>query len=271
MKVLRAALGGARAIRRRRRPVDGARRIDLAVSDRRNCSIIGLARRRPAVAEDPRLIGQTADAVTQAAPDMPRHHRQSRFYPSRGKPASAPATLDPDRRLRLALGLGVAAGPGARDAELCRPRAGAAAVRTGGLSKAARAAPAAMSATPRSSTLSARCGPMPREQVAPATERAAGAAGAARQPPQRDQRITWRYSVETLGRLQAEGALFELVAADHAASRERGPRGRQELAGTAADRGRREARSAASSDRSAALAKSGTVTPELALAAKCRW
>ena len=63
------------------------------------------------------MIRETADAVIAGRARHSRHHRQSRFHPSRGAGASAPRDpLDPDRRLRLAVGLGVAARPGARDA-----------------------------------------------------------------------------------------------------------------------------------------------------------
>ena len=55
-----------------------------------------------------------------------RHHRQSRFHPPGGAARARGGTLDPDHRLRLADGVGVATGTGESDAALCRPRAGAA-------------------------------------------------------------------------------------------------------------------------------------------------
>ena len=65
------------------------------------------------------------------APRRPRHYRQSRLHPS-GRPAGAGrAAGDPDRELRLAVGLGMAARACPRDARLCRSwqvRAGAAAI-----------------------------------------------------------------------------------------------------------------------------------------------
>ena len=103
-------------------------------------SIVGLAAVVEAVAEDP-----AADPANRRRGDgslarYSRDHRQPRFYPSGGATRSRPRSVDPDRRLRLAVGLGVAARPGARDAPLCRSCAGAAAVRAGGLSQAARSA-----------------------------------------------------------------------------------------------------------------------------------
>ena len=87
-----------------------------------------------------RLIRRNRRCGDRGCARYSRHHRQSGFHPSRGAARARPRCLDSDRRLRLAVGLGVAAGPGARDAQLCRSRAGAAAVRAGGISQAARAA-----------------------------------------------------------------------------------------------------------------------------------
>ena len=60
-----------------------------------------------------------------------RHHRQPGFHPP-GRAAGAQGAARPaDRRLCQPVGLGLAAGPGARDARLCRPAARAAALRAG--------------------------------------------------------------------------------------------------------------------------------------------
>ena len=164
-----------------------------------------------------------------------RDHRQSGFYPSRCPTGSRPRSVDPDRRLRLAVGMGVAARACARDAQLCRSCAGAAAVRTGGLSQAQRAAlqlcrpPADRAGRPAAAE---------RGRAEQAAGAAADFAGAAGQPPQRD-----RASSGDLRRCAGPpaGARRELRAgaSDHAASRERGARGRHALDDRPAHRDRR--------------------------------
>ena len=103
-------------------------------------SIIGLA----AVVKDlPKILGlikETAIAVTEAAPDILVIIDSPDFTHRVAKRVRAKDPADSDRRLCVALGLGVAARAGARDAEICRSCAGAAAVRARGLSQAARAA-----------------------------------------------------------------------------------------------------------------------------------
>ena len=88
-----------------------------------------------------RLIRQTVAAAVHAQPDMlviidspDFTHRVARRVRSRDP-------VDPDRRLCLAIRLGLAAGPGARHGGLCRSRSGAAPVRAGGVPAAAWAAP----------------------------------------------------------------------------------------------------------------------------------
>ena len=69
-----------------------------------------------------------------------RHHRQPRVHaPDRQARAPAPPR-DPHHRLRVAERVGLAARPGAQDARLRGPRAGAAAVRAGRASAPRRAA-----------------------------------------------------------------------------------------------------------------------------------
>ena len=227
-------------------------------------SIMGLAAVVKQLPKILRLIRETADAVTAGRARHSRDHRQSRFHPSGGAARPRPRSLDPDRRLRLALGLGVAAGPGARDAALCRSRAGAAAVRAGGVSQAARAA-------------LQLCRPSPDRADRHAAARMPTSRQRRDEPPpvllvlpgSRRSEIRHHMAVfgETLGRLQARGRavrswsfrpcrICRMRSARASKSWPVQPRivvGEQE-------------KRAAFRIAHAALAKSGTVTLELALA-----
>ena len=107
------------------------------------------------------------------------HHRQPRFHPSRRAARARARAGNPDRRLCLPVGLGLAAGPRARHARLCRSCAGAVAVRAEGMQRARRAAlhlcrPSAGRADRRA------CGRMLERRAR--RDRPAAAAGVARQP-----------------------------------------------------------------------------------------
>ena len=172
-----------RAVRRRRRPVDGARRTGVAVSDRRTVDH-GIFGGSEAVAEafaaypGDRRCGDAGHAGHS------RDHRQSRLHPSGGKTGPGPRSLAADHRLRIPYGLGVAAGPGARDAGLRRSRPRSAAFRTGGISPASRSALQLCRSSPDRTNrrASSRC----RRTTAPGRP-TAGSAGAAGKPPRRDQ------------------------------------------------------------------------------------
>ena len=198
-----AGVGGrAMAVRRARQPV----------SDRR--------------AFDHRLQRDPAAAARDPAPH-PRHRRRRRRAPPDvlviidspdfthrvAKRVRAADAGDPDRRLCLALGLGVAAGPRARDAQLRRSRAGAAAVRAGGPSQAGRAAlqlcrPSADRGSRR------RCARTRRRRAAgaptpPVLLVLPGSRSGEIQPPDR------HVSAEAVGAAAAQVGPIELVRADH--------------------------------------------------------
>ncbi len=234
MKVLRQRLGDADPVSGRRRPRDEPRGIGLPVSDRG--------------AVDRRSCGGVSPVAEAAAPDRTnrhgghgsirrysRDHRQSGFHPSRCQACTLPRSVHPDRRLRLADGLGVAAGPSTRHAQLCRSCAGAAAVRAGRLSQAQRAA--LQLCRPPADRTHQPAAPE-RGRAGEARGAAAGLAGAAGQPPQRDRASSGR--LRRCARPPA-GARRELRAgaSDHAASRERGEGGREELGDQPAHRDRR--------------------------------
>ena len=183
MKVLRQRLGGAVQFE----GVGGqsmAREGLASLFPIEELSIMGLTAVVKQLPMILRRIRETADAVIEGSARHSRHHRQSRFYPSCGQARSSPRSLDPDYRLRLALGVGMAIGPGARDARLYRSRAGVAAVRAGSISQASRAALQLCRSSPDRAGpgAPARC----RGATAPGPT-AAGSAGAAGKPPQRDQ------------------------------------------------------------------------------------
>ena len=87
-----------------------------------------------------RLVYRTVDAIVQGRPGRGRHHRQPRIHARRRQARPPPAAFAADRQLRQPERVGVAAGAGAQDARLCRPRARPEAVRAGGASAARRPA-----------------------------------------------------------------------------------------------------------------------------------
>ena len=94
-------------------------------------AIVGFAaipRRLPMIL---RRIRQTARAAIAARPDVLVIIDSPDFTHRVARRVRRARSVDSDRRLCLALGLGLAAGARARHAALCRPRAGAAAVRAG--------------------------------------------------------------------------------------------------------------------------------------------
>ena len=230
-------------------------------------SIMGLRRVVKQLPKILRLIRQTADAVIASLARRSRDHRQSGFHPS-GSPARArPRSLDSDRRLRLAVGLGMAARPGACDASLCRSCACPAAVRAGSVSQAAWTALQLCRPSPDRADRDAAA--RIAEEQKRRDECATGSAGAAGKPPQRDQAPhggVWRDARPAAG----ARAAFEPILPDHAAF---AGGGREALKSWPVQPrvvvGEQEKR-AAFRIAHAALAKSGTVTLELALAA-CRW
>ena len=233
------------------------------VSDRRLADH-GLRRDpAPAAARSCGASGRPADAVIAAAARRAGHHRQPGFHPPRRAPRARGATVDPDRRLCLALGLGLAAGPRARDARLCRSCAGAAAVRAGGASRARRAAlqlcrPSAGRAG------AASCAPTPtRRGGGLPIRRSAGAAG---KPQQRDPAASadlrrgggaWCGSASARSRWCCRRC--RICASGSTARSPPGRCGRGSWSSQAE-------KQAAFRIARAALAKSGTVTLELALA-----
>ena len=111
------------------------------------------------------------------------HHRQPGIHPSRGAARARARAGDPDRRLCVSVGVGVAAGPRARDALIRGSRAGAVAVRAGGDAAAGRAA---VHLRRSSAERTGRTPASERRGGAPAACRSAAAAGAAGQPRQRN-------------------------------------------------------------------------------------
>ena len=262
MKVLRQRLGDAVRFEGVGGQSMAREGLAVAVSDRGTVDH-GTGRGREAVAED-----LAADPGNRRRGDgsLARHsrdHRQPRFHPSGGKTRPGPRSLDPDRRLRIALGLGVAAGPGARDARLCRSCPGLAAVRAGGLSQAARPALQLCRPSPDRADRQA-CGPMPRSRSAATGRRrfcwCCREAAAARSG------TIWRCSARRWAGCAAEGVAFELILPTMPHLQEAVGEGVRSW--TVAPRivvGEQEKR-AAFRIAHAALAKSGTVTLELALA-----
>ena len=99
------------AVRRRRRPVDDAGGAVVAVSDRG--TIDHRARGdRETVAGDPAAHSANRRCGDRRIGRYSRDHRQPRFYPSGGKTRPRPQSRDPDHRLRVSFGLGVAARAG---------------------------------------------------------------------------------------------------------------------------------------------------------------
>ncbi len=147
MKVLRQRLGdavrfegvGGRAM---------AREGLMSLFPIEELSIIGLA---AVVKELPKILGlikETAAVVTEVSPDILVIIDSPDFTHRVARRVRAKDPADSDRQLCVALGLGMAARPGARDAEVCRSCAGPAAVRARGLPAGFAVRPAPMSATP---------------------------------------------------------------------------------------------------------------------------
>ena len=250
MKVLRQRLGGAV----RFEGVGGramAREGLASLFPIEELSIIGLAGGRQAVAEDP-----AADPANRRCGDCkPR--------PIFSSSSTAPISPIGWRRRVRARDPSIpivdyvspsvwAWRPGRARAmrALCRSCAGAAAVRAGGLSPAARAA-------------LQLCRPSPdrADRHAAARCRRADSAGTA-QPPvllvlpgSRRSEIRHHMAVfgETLGLLQAEGVPFELILPTMPHLQEAVARRRQGLAGAAADRGRRAGKAGGVPDRACGL------------------
>ena len=140
MRALRQRSSRAAAVLRRRRPRDGGRRASSA------CCRSTIS---PSSAFPPFRAGcrgscshMVADGSrgAGAAAACAGHHRQPGLHAAGCALRALVRPLDPDRRLRLAVGLGLAAGAGALRCALCRSCAGAAAVRARGASPARRAA-----------------------------------------------------------------------------------------------------------------------------------
>ncbi len=101
--------GGVHGRRRTRDGRAGARqpRPDRRPRGQWLCRDPGAAADHPAPSAN-----RDAAAVDRRAARCARHHRQSRFHPPGGATRACGGTVDPDHRLRLADGVGVAAGTG---------------------------------------------------------------------------------------------------------------------------------------------------------------
>ncbi len=139
MRALSEQTAGGVEFPRRRRRGDGRRGAEEPVPARRRRGDGGAAgRQAPADARRPHPSRRGGDR--RSAPRRARHHRQPRLHPPRRAPRPPRAAGPAGDRLRQPVGLGLAAGPGAGDARLCRLRAGAAAVRAGSARAARRTA-----------------------------------------------------------------------------------------------------------------------------------
>ena len=145
-------------------------------------SIIGFAAIPRAAAANLHHMYKTVRAVLAAPAACAGHHRQPGLYASGRALGASLRPFDPDRRLRLAVGLGLAAGPGPLDAALHRPCAGAAAVRARRASQAWRAA--LQLCRPSADRGGRKLRPNDAEAHA-AARRSAGRAGDAGQPQRR--------------------------------------------------------------------------------------
>ena len=139
MAAIAAQAGRPRRLCRRRRARHGGAgprkpRPDRRPRDQWICRDPGPA------AGDPAASPHDHPRRHRRAPRCAGHHRQSRFHPSGGAAGARGGAVDPDHRLCVADRMGVAPGPGRLHATLCRPRAGAAAVRAGRASPARRPA-----------------------------------------------------------------------------------------------------------------------------------
>ena len=203
----------------------------------------------------------------RSAPRRARHHRQPRLHPPRRAPRPPRAAGPAGDRLRQPVGLGLAAGPGAGDARLCRLRAGAAAVRAGSARAARR--PALRLRRP-SSDRAARRVAAERRRRREARRDAAARPRPARLPPLGDRAIDGRFRRGDRRR-RARGGPVRDRSADPAACRERRARARRALAGarreSSSARRRSSPPSAARARRSPPRARSRSSSRSPA----CRW
>ena len=136
----RGARGRSAQARRRRRARHGGggnSRARLPIDD---LSIIGFTAIPRRLADDFAPHPRNRRCRHRRAPGCPRHHRQPGLHPPGGAPGARPRAGDPDSRLRVAVGLGLAARARARHARLCRLRARDPAVRAGDACAARRPA-----------------------------------------------------------------------------------------------------------------------------------
>ena len=260
MRELRDALGEARDVFRRRRPRDGARRGLPRCFRSTSCRSWGS--RDPAQTADdlpPHSPGDASRAGSEAG--RARHHRQSGFHPARRKARARARSVDSDRRLRFAHGLGMAARPGARHARdtstacwrCCRSS------RRCTRGSAGRLAPMSVIRCSNSSTSCARTRP------SSSSASVSGSGRSARQPARRDAPshgavrrdpgATARHGRPASSRCCRRCRIWPTVIHDMSA---RWPVRPRIVVGD-------DERRAAFRTARAALAKSGTVTLELAL------
>jgi hypothetical protein len=109
----------------RRRPRNGRGRPRQPVADGRLCDHRVFRHSGPA-ATDCEPYGSGGSCRADEAAPRAGHHRQPGLYVAGCAFRALARPLDPDHRLRVAIGLG---GAGACDETLCRPHPGAAAVR----------------------------------------------------------------------------------------------------------------------------------------------
>ena len=128
-------------------------------------------------------IRQTAAAVVAAKPDVLVIIDSPEFTHRVARRVRARDAGDPDRRLCVSVGVGLAARPRARHARLCRSCAGAAAVRAGGAAAAGRAG---LDLRRPSAERAHNVAAAERTGGGAAARRSAAAPGAAGQPRQRN-------------------------------------------------------------------------------------
>ena len=234
MRALGEQAGGRRRIPRRRRRGDGRRRAEEPVPARRHRGDGGSAGHH-APADAPRPHPPRRGGDRRSAPRRARHHRQPRLHPSRRAARPPRAAGSAGDRLRQPVGLGLAAGPGAGDARLCRLRAGAAAVRAGSACAARRTA---LRLRRPSADRAARRTAAERSGGAPARRDAAARPRPARLAPLGDRAADGRFRRGDRRR-RARGGPVRGRSADPAACRKRRARARRALAAPAAHRRRR--------------------------------
>ena len=243
MKVLRQRLGGAV----RFEGVGGramAREGLASLFPIEELSIVGLAavRQLPKIL---RLIRETADAVLRSlarilviidSPDFT--HRVARRVRARDPSIPIVDYVSPSVWAWRS-------GRARAMRRLYRPRAGAAAVRTGGLSRAARPALQLCRSSP---DRTARRASARRGRAKAPGPAAAGASGSAGKPPQRDPAPHGGVR-RNAGPVARRGGGVRIDPAHHAAFAGSGDGGRQRLAGAATDRGRRAGKAGGVPDR----------------------